>query len=133
MSHDIQTLVKIGGREWKKDNFHRVYFNNLAELYGLRTSHYKSGNISAATLRGEKISNSLAGEIATALAESKVWYDVADGKFHGRMARSRRFDGHEAFPQIVEEIKRRAADARPACGAEIGETAADAAEHHAKL
>ena len=73
-------LIKLGS-EWQKGEHHRIYFNNLCELFGLSYSVYKSGNISAATLDGERISNSRAKEIKFALAGAKVWYDLNSGEF----------------------------------------------------
>lgn len=83
---NIETLTKIGGREWIKDDMRRVYFNVdlAAELIGLSVTRYNTGNISAAKLNGEKISNSKARKILGELEFGKVWYDVNSGEFHTR-------------------------------------------------
>jgi hypothetical protein len=108
---ELSTLISIGGREWKKDALHRVYFNNLDELFGLTCSYYNTGNISGARLDGETISNSRAGEIARALGASKVWYDVPTGKFMYRVVACRTYSGETMGNAIVDEIKARVAAA----------------------
>jgi hypothetical protein len=106
---NIETLQKIGGSEWKKGDIHRVYFNDLADLFGLECSRYGTGNISSATLCGEEISNSLAWEIEAALDASKIWFDVADGRFHYKMCSCRTYTGHLMAGVIIAVIKHRAA------------------------
>lgn len=82
MNLNINSLIQAGGKEWQSNGYHRVYFNNLAELYGLECSYYKTGNISSATLNGESISNSQARKLSSGLAFGKVWFDLKDGEFH---------------------------------------------------
>ena len=106
---NIKTLKEIGGSEWTKGEMHRVYFNDLAALFGLSCSTYKTGNISGATVHGEKLSNSRARELNHALRDSKVWYDVKDGEFHYKASGCRAYTGDEIGEAIIEEIKRRAA------------------------
>lgn len=48
----------------------RYYFNAWQEAIGLSLDFYNSGNICAASLRGEHISNSKAGQI-----HMKLWFD----------------------------------------------------------
>ena len=74
-------LIQAGGRRWTKGEFNRIYFNNLAELYGLQLDYYNSGNISAAQLDGEHISNSSARQILASLSSARVWYDCNSGRF----------------------------------------------------
>lgn len=78
----IEQLKKMGS-EWEQHGRHRIYFNDLAAWYGLDVSYYNTGNVSYATLDGERISNSEARRIMARLA-GKVYYDFADGKFYGR-------------------------------------------------
>ncbi len=78
---DIETLKKIGGREWTKNGMHRIYFNDLPALYGLKCEYYNTGNIRKATLDGEYISNSGARRLSTTLDLGKLWYDVPTGKY----------------------------------------------------
>lgn len=42
---DIQRLIEIGGSEWIKDGYHRIYFNLdiMTEMIGLDLSFYKTG------------------------------------------------------------------------------------------
>lgn len=77
----IETLKEIGGSEWKKDKFHRIYFNELHTWYGLECSFYKTGNISSASLNGAKISNSQANSILGRIS-GKLWLDLIDGRWH---------------------------------------------------
>ena len=77
-------LIQAGGRRWTKGEFNRIYFNNLAELYGLRYGTYNTGNISWAELDGERISNNSARLILSGLSSAKVWYDCTTGRFEAK-------------------------------------------------
>jgi hypothetical protein len=83
VSEETIAAMKSLGREWTKDDYHRIYFDDLPALYGLSVSRYNSGNISGASLDGERISNGAAGRILAAL-DGKLYYDLADGKYHGK-------------------------------------------------
>lgn len=76
MAITLTTLTAIGGQEWQKGAMHRVYFNDLAEWYGLDVEYYGSGAVCSAHLNGEKISNAAAKSILFALSQTKIWYDV---------------------------------------------------------
>lgn len=76
----VETLTAIGGSRWTKAGKDRVYINGWARFIGLEVATYKTGNISAAWLGDDKISNSEAGRLLGAV--HKVYYDVADGKVH---------------------------------------------------
>lgn len=80
---NVQNLISIGGKEWVKDDMHRIYFNAdvTAPLIGLEIVSYKTGNIESAFLNGEKISNNKARQIMTTLDIGKVYFDVAKGEF----------------------------------------------------
>jgi hypothetical protein len=91
-------LLRIGS-EWKKSGMHRIYFNDLYQWFGLVLDHYKSGNISDATLNGEQVSNSQARKIQGRLCSGRVWYDVSTGKYHGQDL------GADDFAAIVNNIK----------------------------
>lgn len=78
----VETMTAIGGNRWQRNGMDRVYFNNWAELAGIETSHYNTGNISGATYKGEGISNSQAYKLLGCI--DKVWFDAADGKLHVR-------------------------------------------------
>lgn len=73
-------VSQLDGKEWRSGDKHRVYFNNLPELFGLKTNRYNTGNISDATLDGEPISNSKASRIIEGFRNTKIWYDVAEDK-----------------------------------------------------
>lgn len=85
MEKNIEALKSIGGNEWIKNNYHRVYFNQdqILETYGLSVSRYNTGNVSSASLNGESISNSQAKKIINR-AYGKLYYDVNDGQFHSK-------------------------------------------------
>ena len=52
----IEELEAMGFRRWQKNGMDRMYIN--ASTLGLICTCYKSGNISSAEFRGERISNS---------------------------------------------------------------------------
>lgn len=81
-------LVNAGGNRWEKAGHRRLYFNNLEDLYGLELDHYGTGNISSATLNGEKISNNSARELVFELRSGKLWYDLNKGTFDSRGLRT---------------------------------------------
>lgn len=78
----VVTMTAIGGRRWQKNGMDRVYLNDWAELAGIETSHYGTGNIASASYQGETISNSQAYKLLGSI--DKVWFDAADGKLHCR-------------------------------------------------
>lgn len=92
------------GSEWKKGDKHRIYFNDLAAWYGLETSHYKTGSISGAKLKGELVSNSEAKRISSKFSYVKLWFDVPTQKF---MMQRDEVHGasHEMIKTVIEAIK----------------------------
>lgn len=72
----IQMHENAGFKRWTKGSFDRLYID--AATLGLCVDMYKTGNISSATFKGKKISNSLAKEILA----SKVFVDVTSGKLN---------------------------------------------------
>jgi hypothetical protein len=94
--------LKAIGNEWQAGDKHRVYFNNLAELFGLDVSYYRTGNVQSARLHGVSISNREARGLLNTLRAARVWYEMTDGKFWSRGL------GDETRQAIVSEIKRRA-------------------------
>ncbi len=104
-------IIRIGGREWTKPGLHRVYINRdiWTNLIGLETNNYKSGNISAATLDGEPISNSRASKILQTV--SGVWLDCETGRIHVRYTPGSRDD----VPAWIQDgIAERVAATEPA-------------------
>lgn len=73
----IKALEKKGFNRWQKGDKDRLYIN--AEDLGLELSHYKSGNVSAAWMDGERISNTEGRRLSGA----KTYIDVATGELHG--------------------------------------------------
>lgn len=76
---NIEKLKTIGS-EWIKGDYHRIYINDLPELYGLSVNRYNTGNISSANLNGESISNTAANKIISRL-DGKLYYDLNSGEF----------------------------------------------------
>ena len=74
---NIEAMEAKGFKRWTKGNFDRMYIN--ANALGLECDFYKSGNISYAEWKGEKISNSYASRLSAA----KTYFDLKDGKLHG--------------------------------------------------
>ncbi|MFF1341156.1 hypothetical protein ACFVYT_25085 [Streptomyces sp. NPDC058290] len=101
----VEALTVIGGSHWQRGDMDRVYFNNPAQLAGLEISHYKSGNISGAYWQGELVSNSQGYKLATSI--DKLWYDLADGKFHCHFGfgESREASRTEVFHAAVAGIR----------------------------
>src|SRR5690606_27593466 len=79
-----ESLVEIGGSRWQKGEMDRVYFNDLADRFGLRASFYGTGNVSSASLNGEKISNTKATRMLAGFSLAKFWFDVPAGEFQSR-------------------------------------------------
>lgn len=76
-------LEQLGGNHWEKYGKNRVYFNAeiIAKMRGYDWSNYKTGNISYAKYKEEKISNSEMKRVLTDL-NCKLYYDLDDDKFH---------------------------------------------------
>lgn len=94
-SEQIVNILKAqGGNLWEKARMSRVYFNTpaLCRIYGLELDFYKSGNVSHATLDGEKISNSRGRKEYDHLEQCKFWYDVNDDKFRSRYLNEEVYD-----------------------------------------
>lgn len=79
----INHLEQLGGNHWEKYGKNRIYFNaeTLAKIRGYDWERYKTGNISYAKHKGEKISNSEMRRVLSDLS-CKLYYDLDDEKFH---------------------------------------------------
>lgn len=101
---EIAELVKMGGNVWKKEGYHRVYFNEteLLEFIGLKCSLYNTGNIASACLNGEKISNTQARKITVGLALGKFWFDVDSADFQSKRLN---IPGYNLHKMIVDGIE----------------------------
>ncbi|GAB3214304.1 hypothetical protein GCM10027294_53620 [Marinactinospora endophytica] len=78
----VENLIAVGGKRWQRGDKDRIYFNNWHEFAGIETTHYGTGNISWAAYQGETVSNSQGYKLLASV--EKLWFDVADGKFHVR-------------------------------------------------
>ena len=83
MENRAEAIKAIGGQDWEKYGKHRIYINDLPRWIGLECTYYNTGNISSATLDGERISNSQARRYMHTL-DGKIWYDYADDQLHSR-------------------------------------------------
>jgi len=65
-TYTAEQIEAIGGNHWTKGGHDRVYINYdvWGPLVGLEIDYYKSGNICYATLNGQKLSNSKAGQMS---------------------------------------------------------------------
>ena len=89
----IQKLEQIGFKRWTKGTMDRLYIN--AEQLGLDCAYYKTGNISGADFKGERISNSEAYRMKAA----KTYVDARTGVLHGTHAILR-----EAAEQLIDAV-----------------------------
>ena len=71
----IKSMELAGFKRWTKGEYDRLYIN--ADRLGLDVDYYKTGNICYATWKGEKISNTRAGEM---LYSTKVFVDATNGE-----------------------------------------------------
>jgi len=101
----IQNLIAKGATRWTKGDRDRLYLNGAAEkIVGLETTHYKSGSISSATLKGESISNSRAGKISDIICSAYI--DLTTGKLYGRV----RGDSMDMLRAALEDLLLEAAE-----------------------
>ena len=77
----IEMLESLGGKRWQGGSNDRVYLpvQLCCNLIGLAVTRYNSGNVSSATLEGEKISNGTATAMLSSLDGS--YYNVLTDKF----------------------------------------------------
>lgn len=78
----VENMVAIGGNEWIRGDYHRVYFNET-EWYAfarVEITRYNTGNISSFSIGGRGVANGRAGKILGTV--SKVYFDVTDGKLY---------------------------------------------------
>jgi|LSQX01.1.fsa_nt_gb hypothetical protein len=95
----IRNLIAKGASRWTKGDHDRLYLNGAAkEIVGLETTHYKSGSISSATLKGESISNNRAGKISDIICSAYI--DLTTGKLYGRV----RGDSMDLLRAALEDL-----------------------------
>lgn len=100
----IKKLEAKGFKRWAKGEHDRLYAN--VEDFGLELHHYNSGNISGATLNGEKISNSYGAEIKR---NTSIYINVNDGELYLT---------DRANDEIVANVKAAIAEAEEEAAAE---------------
>ena len=100
MKYSTEKMIALGGSEWIRGEMHRIYFNSnvTAELIKFEYCLRKS-RVCSAILNGEGISNAKGQELLSALDFGKIWFDLADGKFHGKNI------SDELFEKIVAAIQ----------------------------
>lgn len=83
---EILTGGQFQGNLWEKGGHRRIYFNaaTIATSQGLDWGRYNTGNISSASLNGQKISNNACRRILDDLQYVKLWYDLTDRKFYSK-------------------------------------------------
>lgn len=91
---DIESLKRAGGREWVAGDKHRIYFNNLEDLFD---SHFKS------------LSRTRIREIKGSLSWGKLWYDLTTSEWGHRIPECRTYNGDQMAWAIIAEIERRVA------------------------
>ena len=101
-TYTVEQLTKIGGQLWEQGNMRRVYFNSLAERIGFEYTTYNTGNISSATLNGDRISNSQGRSLYWLTKTLKIWYDLTTGQF---AYRSDTRDGARWAAEIIASIE----------------------------
>lgn len=85
----IAALEKKGFNRWTKGAMDRLYINPT--YIGLELEYYKTGNVSAAYLNGERISNTRGREMKAA----KCYIDIATGKC---------VSSYDVFVEAMEQI-----------------------------
>jgi hypothetical protein len=103
--YSVENMVAIGGNRWQRNGMDRVYFNNWAELAGIETTRYNTGNISTASYQGYGVSNSQAYKLLGSI--DKVWFDAETGELRGRYGydESRVASRQEVWDAIVAGIR----------------------------
>lgn len=79
-----QKLVDLGLRAWERGDMRRYYMDDdgFEAVFGLSVGRYGTGNISSASLCGEKISHAKAGR----LMGQAVYYDAVRGDWYRKGA-----------------------------------------------
>ncbi|MFB7222420.1 hypothetical protein [Streptomyces sp. NPDC056227] len=103
----VANIKAIGGNEWIRGSYHRVYLNDWTEFAGIEVSRYNTGNISSASIGGRGIANGRAHDLLGTV--SKVYFDATDGhlyvEHHGARAYEIRYlDGDRDTLNLVARI-----------------------------
>lgn len=65
---------------WEKGSHRRLYVNDLYEMFDFDVERFRNGNISHGTWRGNNVRYREAHSIDHDLKNTKVWYDLTNGK-----------------------------------------------------
>jgi hypothetical protein len=100
-------IKAIGGNEWIRGSYHRIYLNDWHQYAGIEITRYNTGNISSASLGGRSIANGRAYGLLDAV--SKVYFDVTDGhlyvQHHGADAYEIRYlNGERNYVNLIARI-----------------------------
>ncbi|WP_329114407.1 hypothetical protein [Streptomyces sp. NBC_01353] len=103
----VDAVKAIGGNEWIRGTYHRVYLNDWAQYAGIEVTRYNTGRISSASLGGRGISNDRAGRLLGLV--DKLYFDAADGRLHiqhsgAREVEIRYLDGDRDYVDLVSII-----------------------------
>lgn len=93
---DIDALEKKGFSRWTKGDMDRLYFS-LEKSGALELDYYKSGNLRAADLNGERISNAEAFRLLAV----KCFIDLKNG--NQLVVQSGREDAQEVVCELAEK------------------------------
>lgn len=80
---DVEALSGLG-KEWIKENKHRIYFDHLQGWYGLFIERGQHGAIRRIRFRGDPISEMQAAGYIRRFSNTRIWFDVLDSCFHGQ-------------------------------------------------
>ena len=124
MNYSTEKMIALGGCEWIRDEMHRIYFNASVTAELIKFEYcLRKGRVCSAILNGESISNAKGQELLAALDFGKIWFDLADGKFHSKNISDELFEKIVAAIQAATEIE--TADAAPAALSEVEMTVSE--------
>ena len=94
----VKKFSTFGGSLWEKHGKKRIYFNykKILSDYGYKFSRYNTGNISSASLEGDKISNGSMAKILDEISDIKFFIDLSE--------RSLRCGDSELAQEIFEYV-----------------------------
>lgn len=95
-------VQEIGGNLWESGDKKRIYFSKDAvlKMAGYKVTVYGTGNISSASFRGEKISNSEGTRAVSSVSGLKFFYDLVNKKFN-----QSNFEESDVFGLFIEAIE----------------------------
>lgn len=102
----IEQLIAAGGHRWQKNGNDRIYFNDLAALFGVTTTHYNTGNLNGVWIDGDEISNNKGRQLLVALHDAQVWFDVPTGQWMSRGLGDRAIVEAERYGRDLPALER---------------------------